>query len=260
MLTGKLTIAPPPLNYTHRPPESQFRIMAPLSANLEAFTCFPLLPLELRRKIWKDAQPFRLITVEAHRESLHYQQVAFHSSDPPPNLLSVNHEAREETLRSYVVVYDITNLDRKPRFYFNSMRDTIYLDQPECPWYHVVSAIDHSISMPEARVRNLAIQDGAAIPHHDTQPTVFYQPSDREVTCVVQELSLVSCFLGGGHWRFISQTGEESDFDRSDVRGQVARGLREAKEYFHGGIVPVVRTIPKSYRDRVLRVEDLDVH
>ena len=65
-----------------------------------AFTCFPRLPLELRRKIWSNALPARLVAVypEILTPSLTWNLQIEATTIP---ILQVSREAREEGLRGY---------------------------------------------------------------------------------------------------------------------------------------------------------------
>merc|ERR1711964_35470 len=64
------------------------------------FTIFSNLPSELRVKIWQQACSPRTVTLTYTTSTS-----SFTSTTPPPTLLSVSHEAREEALRIYTLSF-----------------------------------------------------------------------------------------------------------------------------------------------------------
>ncbi|PVH83460.1 hypothetical protein DL98DRAFT_412676 [Cadophora sp. DSE1049] len=84
------------------------------------FTVFPNLPSELRIKIWQQACYPRTVTLTYTSSTS-----SFTSSTPPPTLLSVTHESRDEALRIYTLSFGTTS--QSPRTYFNPLLDTLYL-------------------------------------------------------------------------------------------------------------------------------------
>jgi hypothetical protein len=78
------------------------------AVSLNEFTLFPKLPVELRLKIWRAALPGPRI-IEAYydyEESVNgdISDGVIRTNQPPPVLLSVCHESREETLRKYITI------------------------------------------------------------------------------------------------------------------------------------------------------------
>jgi hypothetical protein len=103
----------------------------------------------------------------------------FTSPSPPPTTLAVNRESREETLRSYVVVRD----DSGPRLFYNSMRDTLWVDQHEYEddWMMLVERMSKS----GTRVQRLAIH------HDDRYPLYHLDFAERVRTFGIEQLFLV---------------------------------------------------------------------
>jgi 2EXR family len=115
------------------------------------FTCFPHLPSEIRHQIWKHASffprnvditasclPYKLCTDWAEARASpgefteDYDKVFYYLSHcPPPEILSVNSEARAEGLIWYSLTFGVTpfwlSLPRtvKPHIYVNPEVDTI---------------------------------------------------------------------------------------------------------------------------------------
>jgi len=84
------------------------------------FTIFSNLPSELRVKIWQQACSPRTVTLTYTTSTS-----SFTSTTPPPTLLSVSHEAREEALRIYTLSFGTPS--QPPKTYFNPLLDTLYL-------------------------------------------------------------------------------------------------------------------------------------
>ena len=89
------------------------------------FTLFPKLPLELRRKVWRESFPAgRHVSLDTNSGS----------SPRLPTSLRVNRESRAETLRFYIVLFKsdlhkdkkITQQNEIP-FCFNPARDSLWL-------------------------------------------------------------------------------------------------------------------------------------
>jgi hypothetical protein len=84
----------------------------------QAFHLFPLLAPELRLKIWQAACTPRILPII-------YANRAFTSTTPPPTLLSVSREARNEAQRVYQLFFATSTSPGK--IYFNPHLDTLYL-------------------------------------------------------------------------------------------------------------------------------------
>ena len=95
---------------------SEMQILANMllsAVSLNHFTLFPKLPIELRLKIWREALPGPRI-IEAYYD--YHESSDGDISDgvirinqPPPVLLSVCFESREETLRQYISICNVEN-------------------------------------------------------------------------------------------------------------------------------------------------------
>jgi len=71
------------------------------SQPLTAFRLFSALPAELRLKIWKAACTPRVLTILIGTSNTSTDDITFYTRSPLPNLLSVSHEARLQTLCTY---------------------------------------------------------------------------------------------------------------------------------------------------------------
>ncbi|KAF4633695.1 hypothetical protein G7Y89_g4430 [Cudoniella acicularis] len=98
-------------------------------------TCFARLPKELRLQIWEDAQPDRILPfrVDAmrygRRDPSPEEWPTICCRSPPLNLLAVNHESRQQTLKSYALIRHEFLVSH---FYFNCFHDTLYIAEH---WY-----------------------------------------------------------------------------------------------------------------------------
>jgi hypothetical protein len=84
------------------------------------FHHFPDLPVELRLKIWQAACTSRILPV-----TYSIDLDKFSCTTKPPHLLSVSHEARNETLRHYPLYFG-TKTHPTARIYFNPNLDILY--------------------------------------------------------------------------------------------------------------------------------------
>ncbi|KAK4683219.1 hypothetical protein QC764_123180 [Podospora pseudoanserina] len=82
----------------------------------DEFHLFPFLPAELRLQIWRLALSPRVVVLTQ----------SFTSPTPPPTLLSVCHESRQESLRSLVLLPLINT-------YFHPGTDILYYPRPVSP-------------------------------------------------------------------------------------------------------------------------------
>ncbi|KXH43040.1 hypothetical protein CSIM01_01794 [Colletotrichum simmondsii] len=102
------------------------------------FDCFPLLPLEVRERIWELAmEPRQIVCGE---EPPAYRQCPWPSSTPSPPLLHTCLESRAHLQRFYAKMNTATNTKPKRFAWVNVEIDTIYLVQyalnelrAECP-------------------------------------------------------------------------------------------------------------------------------
>ena len=111
-----------------------------LSIMPETFECFGDLPKELRLKIWKTASFIpRNVDVwnkdiflsRSNGEEAHLIPHRMHSRHPPPAILHVCCESREEALGHYVLEFgaikDVGDfvITSRPRIYINPEADTV---------------------------------------------------------------------------------------------------------------------------------------
>ncbi|KAK0668696.1 hypothetical protein QBC41DRAFT_118932 [Cercophora samala] len=92
-------------------------------AQQDEFHLFPLLPAELRLQIWRFSLPPRVVVLA---QSSPYSPTSFTSPTPPPTLLSVCHESRQESLRSLVLLPQVNT-------YFHPGTDILYYPRPVSP-------------------------------------------------------------------------------------------------------------------------------
>ena len=123
----------------------------------QSFTCFPLLPKELRLKVWEHAQPFRILRIYvSHSRALSQT----YCDEPLLPLVAVNHESRQYTLRFYVAIHGSTIGD----FYFNCDRDTLFFADL-ITIIRLSGVINHLGSkFPNHKIRRLAILESSTSP------------------------------------------------------------------------------------------------
>ena len=108
-------------------PDPETELFLELSKNLDIFTSFPELPLEIRLEIWRLTFPGpRTVCLDPcdcrdYRES--------HRSFPIS--LQANHESRQETLQHYVIIPQPYPRSVRPRCHrprcFDPARDALYV-------------------------------------------------------------------------------------------------------------------------------------
>ncbi|KAI6712504.1 hypothetical protein JHW43_004987 [Diplocarpon mali] len=204
-----------------------------------AFTLFPLLPLELRLQIYSEFNLLspRVLSIKPTAVS------SLHSSAPHPALLSVCHESRSETLKSYHLIPD---LEGQPRFYYNPMLDTIHLTSstkyaassalsststaPQDDWLLSLSQI--SSSLPETQgVYSLALRGVLTLP----PANVFFESGGAKCR---EMLVLVG---PGAHRRGASSyCGVGVGFMRQLLVREVERSLELMEGGFETGRAPAL--------------------
>ncbi|KAL0930313.1 uncharacterized protein CTRU02_214388 [Colletotrichum truncatum] len=104
---------------------------------MPTFYCFPLLPVEIRQRIWELAMEPRQIVYGEEPPS--YYQCPWPSSAPPPPLLHTCAESRTHLQRYYAKAF-ATEKDPEKYAWVNFDIDTFYLNQralgelgAECP-------------------------------------------------------------------------------------------------------------------------------
>ena len=137
------------------------------------FTVFPNLPPEIRLQIWAHAQIPRILKIYIDPDPrvperpwdamANYQAWAsrktrvftFRNFAPLPATVTVNRESRECALKSYAVACD----DSGPRFYFDGLRDTLWVEQQEYAddWAMLIQRVQSSCS--RTPLKSLAIHD-----------------------------------------------------------------------------------------------------
>ncbi|KAK6580969.1 hypothetical protein PZA11_006457 [Diplocarpon coronariae] len=202
-----------------------------------AFTLFPLLPLELRLQIYSEFNLLspRVLSIKPTAVS------SLHSSAPHPALLSVCHESRSETLKSYHLIPD---LEGQPRFYYNPMLDTIHLTSstkyaassalsststaPQDDWLLSLSQI--SSSLPETQgVYSLALRGVLTLP----PANVFFESGGakcREMLVLGREF-----VLRGRGWVYAAAVGEGGGEESGAYGGGFETGRAPALVALVGG-------------------------
>lgn len=114
------------------------------------FTRFQLLPIEIRLRIWDYAQPFRILQLRLRDSG---QLFLTHCNEPLLTLLAINHESRQEALKSYTAIH---SFNIQP-FYFNCYRDVLYFAEGRSS--HTLPIIISQIgsNFPTHQIRNLSI-------------------------------------------------------------------------------------------------------
>ncbi|KAH9221206.1 hypothetical protein DL95DRAFT_403048 [Leptodontidium sp. 2 PMI_412] len=139
------------------------------------FTVFPRLPSELRIKIWKLALPRRRIITIKGNGLLPFQEDPSNptiplipgysgpryeaSQDaPPPAILFVNAEAREQALKLYspIFTYVQQKTVKHVIVYMNFDLDFLYLDGCHSAWVNYVCGVQPDLK----KVKNLALGPG----------------------------------------------------------------------------------------------------
>ena len=219
--------------------------MEPLSRP-STFTLFPRLPVELRIAIFQYALPTRILTVRtipapcAHP----FGRPAFASIDPPPALLSVNRESREEALKTYVILHD----PYSPRFYFNSERDTIFFDVA-CPsWITILYDLNfHRPTSPSA-VRSIALLN------ESMSAGLF---AATVLRCGILEVFLVARYWRGmpNLWPLLPRVVDDETaldlYRDGDLHRKIIQKLGEARalEYPAAARIPIVTAVKRDFWD-----------
>lgn len=219
--------------------------MEPSTRPTPTFTCFSRLPAELRLAIWQGALPIRILTVRTiPAPSPHpWGRPAFASIDPQPALLSVNKESREEALKTYVVLHDPYG----PRFYFNSLRDTIFFDV-DCPsWITILYDLNFNRSSSPSAVRSIALLN-------DSMTAGLFAAT--VLRCGILEVFLVAKFWTGmpNVWplipRVVDNNGMAVEVYRDgDLHRKIIQKLGEVRaiEYPTMGRIPIVTAVQQEF-------------
>lgn len=233
------------------------------------FTLFPNLPTELRLQIWAQAQSPRILKIHIDPDPrvperpwdamTNYQAWAsrksrvftFGSLAPLPATVAVNHESREYALESYAVVYD----DLGPRFYFDGLRDTLWVEQQEYAddWAMLIQRIRNSCSWTQ--LRSLAIYDEGIHYTLDGPNTIML------VKAGIQELFLIvekaiTCL--SRVWTLPSRSDDLKQVDVLSIQERdwllLHRTLyKQFENIVRGGlegVVPSVMVVEKDYWDK----------
>lgn len=212
------------------------------------FTCFPLLPAELRLAIWQYALPIRILTVRTipAPSPRPWGRPAFAAIDPQPALLSVNQESREEALKTYAVLRDPYG----PRFYFNSQRDTLFFDV-DCPsWITILYDLNFNRSSSASAVRSIAVLD-------DSMTAGIFAATI--LRCGILEVFLVSTYWTGmpNLWplipRAVDNNGMAMEIYRDgDLHRKIIQKITEVRtlEYPSVGRVPIVTAVNQDFWQR----------
>jgi len=115
-----------------------------------SFTNFQLLPIEIRLRIWHYAQPLRILHLRLLDSG---QSFLAHCNEPLLTLLAINHESRQEALKSYTLIH---SFNIQP-FYFNSHRDVLYFAKGRSSATLPILISQIGLGFPTHQVRHLAI-------------------------------------------------------------------------------------------------------
>ncbi|PVH81380.1 hypothetical protein DL98DRAFT_514762 [Cadophora sp. DSE1049] len=206
------------------------------------FPLFPLLPTEIRLKIWQQAleQPRLLpIRISYHPDT---KQPIFHCSQLPPRLLSVCRESRDEALHFHILVND----GGVSSFYFNSQTDTVSLRRPDS-WLQIVKSLDQriaeaAIAGQDTYVRSLVLHHKYMIDHFwpmSQLPTGNGDCGVREVFFTVADLNYKRGYLHLG----VTRTEKREAEGEVWFMPIVERGLERLKTYFVDAELPLVMAV-----------------
>jgi hypothetical protein len=182
---------------------------------LQSFTLFPDLPVELRLKVWAYTIPPRIVTL--HSQGKHDEPRLIRNSEvvycgkamwwtspnPIPTILHICHESREEALKSYCRLFKPN--DFQAAIYFDFSRDTLRIGITR-PEYYLTEGNswfsggrdpcmeDHTaiVDWPENHEINIAENLQFMITEDDDfSPSVWHQirrfPALRELTVMPWE-------------------------------------------------------------------------
>jgi hypothetical protein len=98
------------------------------------FMLFPKLPIEIRLKIWREALPCpRVIDVVYDKfETISQEMKVLRTNQPPPMMLHVCHESRQETMMIYSQIGNVATVDGLTCSYtvLDLSRDTLFVQLP----------------------------------------------------------------------------------------------------------------------------------
>ena len=218
------------------------------TTQISTFICFPLLPAELRLAIWQYALPIRILTVRTvpAPSPRPWGSPAFVAIDPQPALLSVNQESRQEAMKTYVVLHDPYG----PRFYFNSLRDTLFFDV-DCPsWITILYNLNYNRSSAASAVRSIALLD-------DSMTAGIFAAT--VLRCGILEVFLVAKFWTGmpNLWplipRLVNNNGMAMEiYSDGDLHRKIIQKIFETRalENPAAGRVPIVTAVNSDYWHR----------
>jgi hypothetical protein len=138
--------------FTFELPDPEIQLYIQLGKDLDSFTLFQKLPLELRLKIWRSTFP-KPRFVSLGRSCIGpsckvcHHEVQRDQHTPLPVTLGINSESRIETLKCYTVVLrqgereERGQKDKRRRLiYFDHLRDKIYL--ADCCYWNSEELLD----------------------------------------------------------------------------------------------------------------------
>jgi hypothetical protein len=152
-----------------------------------------LLPAEIRLKIWQLALPGpRVVRVYAYDEA-HYLSL-FRSPTPPPQILFVCRESREQALLSYELCFGIEHINAPSTIYFNHELDTLYLKH-EVRNGHGCEIVDFGVELnclPSVTRKGLSNVERVAISHRVGQDPILYWFEHLETFEGLEEFIIVA--------------------------------------------------------------------
>jgi 2EXR family len=167
--------------YKHRllPPSSKHQLSTTSRSNIEpqtsAFPLFPILPTEIRLKIWQLALPGpRVVRVHAYDEANYLS--LFRSPTPPPQILFVCRESREQALLLYELCFGLEHINAPSTIYFNHELDTLYFEH-EVRNGHGCEIVDFGVErncLPSVTRKGLSNVERVAISHRVGQDPILY--------------------------------------------------------------------------------------
>jgi 2EXR family len=224
----------------------------PNHGELQEFTLFPKLPLEIRRKIWSSTFEKRHIDLDIRSLFRGIMGDQEESEAPPvpflPATLHVNQESRGETLRKYHAVYIPSTLfNSEDRMYspgwINPSLDSIFFRHAPAicdfkdymKWFeHICMCIPDGLkSFQELEVRHVWL----TCDHTDEEEETTEEKVARLFAHVVKFTGLKTVVLTGDGADDFMPDNEELE----ELREGAETWLAERKESFVGEVAPVVK-------------------
>jgi hypothetical protein len=183
-----------------------------------SFHLFPLLAPELRLKVWQAACTPRILPII-------YTNLTFTSTTPPPTLLSVSREARNEAQHIYKLSFATST--SPATIYFNPYLDTLYLPRHREMGYDDTLR-DFRVLTHDAE--NLGLLDevrSIAIDHVNVDVKRPWEGYNKvSLLRSFQQLEEVFLVLGNGDGGRVTGHGEGGQMVFREPRGDPEHSLR----------------------------------